>query len=124
MPDINPDVAALNERLRISNLAPHRLTLAQFLELGDALPVEGNPRSWEVSHGRFLTWTEADCAEAALRLVHRLEVEGSLKWNSTRSSESGYLPTMPTGDVLRDYPDLKETYAEILTGVVNQSEGR
>ncbi|QHF00423.1 hypothetical protein LCG56_28955 (plasmid) [Pseudomonas cannabina pv. alisalensis] len=123
MPDISPDVAALNERLRISTLAPHRLTLAQFLELGDALPVEGNPRSWEVSHGRFLTWAEAESADAALKLIHRREVESSLKWNSTGSSQSGYLPTMPTGEVLNDYPDLKVTYAEILTGVLNQSEG-
>lgn len=118
MPDINPDVAALNERLRISTLAPHRLTLTQFLELGDALPVEGNPRSWEVSHGRFLTWAEADSADAALKLVHRYEVESSLKWNSAGASEGEFLPSMPTGDVLSDYPDLVETYADILAGVV------
>lgn len=124
MPDIDPDVVALNARLRISTLAPHRLTLAQFLELGDALPVEGNPRSWEVSHGRFLTWAVADSAESALRQIHRREVEISLKWNSTGSSEGGYLPTMPTEDVLNDYPDLKVTYAEILTGTVNLPEGR
>ncbi|WP_116827088.1 MULTISPECIES: hypothetical protein [Pseudomonas syringae group] len=124
MPDIDPDVASLNARLRISTLAPHRLTLAQFLEHGDALPVVGNPRSWEVSHGRFLTWAEADSAEAALRQIHRREVESALKWNSTGSSVGGYLPSMPTRDVLNDYPDLKVDFVEILTGVVNLPEGR
>nr|WP_193068957.1 hypothetical protein [Pseudomonas fluorescens] len=124
VPDIDPDVAALNARLRLSTLAPHRLTLAQFLEHGDALPVVGNPRSWEVSHGRFLTWVEADSAEAALRQIHRREVESSLNWNSAGSSERGYLPSMPTQDVLDDYPDLKVTFAEILTGAVNLPKGR
>ncbi|WP_439126260.1 MAG: hypothetical protein ACNJA3_28235 (plasmid) [Pseudomonas rhizophila] len=124
MPDIDPDVAALNERLRISTLAPHRLTFAQFLEHGEALPVEGNPRSWEVSHGRFLTWAEADSPMEALKLTHRREVESSLKWNSAGSREGGYLPTMPTADVLDDYPDLKVTYAEILAGVLNLSGSR
>ena len=124
MPDIDPDVASLNARLRLSTLAPHRLTLAQFLEHGDALPVVGNPRSWEVSHGRFLTWAEADSAEAALRQIHRREVESSLNWNRAGTSERGYLPSMPTQDVLDDYPDLKVTFAEILTGAVNLPEGR
>ncbi|ORL53115.1 Hypothetical protein (plasmid) [Pseudomonas putida] len=113
MHQANPETAALFERLRISRLSPHQLTLEQFLALGDALPVPGSDCSWEVSHGRYLSWAEGGSAREALASTHRREVEFALRANLHPAGRE-CLPSMPSQSVLNDYPDLRTLYSAIL----------
>lgn len=112
MHQVNPETEALFERLRISRLAPHQLTLEQFLKLGEALPVPGSNCSWEVSHGRYLSWEVAGSAQEALASTHRREVEFALQANLHPTGRE-HLPSMPSQSVLNDYPDLCTLYSAI-----------
>ncbi len=96
---------------QIHALPPHELTRDQFASQATVLELTRHGRKWEVRHGDFSAFSDADSAQDAISDVHHAAVNNALFLN-TPDARSANLPatSFPPAAVLAEYPDLVQKF--------------
>lgn len=92
---------------------PHELTREQFASQATVLELTLHGRKWEVRHGDFSGFSDADSAQDAISDVHHAAVNNALFLN-TPDARSANLPvtSFPPAAVLAEYPDLVQKFPD------------
>lgn len=96
---------------------PHVLTQAEFKAVARVVRLTNHGRKWDVRHGKHSGFSDAATPEDAVIDVHHAFVNNALYLNEEEESLIGIKPSVPTREVLADYPDLVTTYAHVLAAV-------
>lgn len=98
----------------IHHVAPHELTKAEFLREASAVRLVNHGRKWQVNLGNHSAFSQADTAEAALADVHQSAVNNALYLNQADAPAVPYKPSIPTQNVLADYPSLVAFFGDVV----------
>lgn len=104
----------LSTQATIHQVAPHQLTKAQFIREASAVRLVNHGRKWQVNLGNHSAFSQADTAEAALADVHQSVVNNALYLNQAGAPTVPNKPSIPTQDVLADYPYLVAMFTDVL----------
>lgn len=94
-------------------LEVHQLTQAQFVTEASIGRLLGHGRKWKVRHGNFSAFSDADSKQAALVDVHQGAVNNALYLNQPDAPAHPGKPSIPSQEVLADYPELVTLYASV-----------
>lgn len=101
----------------------HEVTYAEFAKNARAERLHPEGNDWHVNYGqKVVAVGEGQTAEAAIRHSHEVEVSRALWGNSEHapwardpaSTAMGQKPSIPPAEVLAEYPQLVEKFAEVL----------
>jgi len=91
------------------------LTQDEFAKIATAMPLENHGRRWEVFVGeKSLGFSDANTALGAVKEAHKREVNNALYSRSIENTGIASIPDLPPQDVLSEYPDLLEKFADTL----------
>jgi len=91
----------------------HLLTRDEFAKIATAMPLENHGRRWEVFIGeQSFGFSDADTAIGAVQEAHKREVNNALYSRSTENAGVIDIKELPPEQVLNEYPDLQEIFAD------------
>jgi antirestriction protein ArdC/phage/plasmid primase-like uncharacterized protein len=98
---------------QIREQPPHELTREQFANQATVLELTRHGRKWEVRHGNFSAFSDAESARDAISDVHHAAVNNALFLN-TPDARSANLPAIsfPPAAVLAEYSDLVQKFPD------------
>ncbi len=106
--------AALQASEKADDLSdnPSNFRLADFLGMAQVERLENHGRKWDVIHGLYSAFSDADDERGAIADVHRGAVNNAIYFQLPDSNNYSGVP-MPRDEVLADYPDLIEKFADV-----------
>ncbi|MFL1449226.1 hypothetical protein ACI77O_12595 [Pseudomonas tritici] len=98
----------------LSQAASHELTFEQFASQAIVEQLVNHGRRWNVTlTGRDACFSDAETQELALRDAHSSAINNALYFNLPDSPSIGKKPSIPSAEVLAQYPDVVARFPEL-----------